>query len=183
MDSRRKVLQKIGLGTAAASLVVAGAQSLEAMSGSTAPRGAAPGAAGAVAGADPAAGAGPWWLLAPLGRGAHLGGGWFLAHLGPVEKGAAVLTLQHQDGAVASVHLCHHVGSPRGLASTELIDMILMDGGQGEKPTDERLGRVLMGLAQVVRGNELRGDGDLAMLAQMQPHAERVLAHGPESLS
>ena len=69
MDSRRKVLQKIGLGTAAASLVVAGASSLEAMSGAAVAAGAA---AGVAPGTDPAAGAGPWWLLAPLARGAHL---------------------------------------------------------------------------------------------------------------
>ncbi len=185
MDSRRKVLEKIGLTTAAAGLVVGGGHALRKKQASAA---AGTATDGDLAAAEPRpaageAGDGPWWLLAPLTRGDHLGQGWFVAHLGAVERGASVLTLQHKQGQVARVHLCHHQGNPKGLAHTELLDMILMDGGQGDKPTDESLGRVLMGLARVVKVNELDAKGDLRDLARMQPHAERVNAYGPETLT
>ncbi|MCK6502842.1 hypothetical protein L6R53_05495 [Myxococcota bacterium] len=182
MDSRRKVLQQIGLGTAVATVVVG-----TAAVGSSLPP--APGGAEASdagrssAPPSPQAGAGPWWLLAPLTRGSHVGAGWFVAHLGAVERGASVLTLQHRDGAVGRVHLCHRRGSPRGVAHTELLDLVLMDGGQGDKPTDESLGRVVMGLAAHIRSNELSSQGDLGELARMEPHDERLLAYGPESLT
>ncbi len=175
MDTRRKLLQKIGLGAAVAGLGVGGSRALRAEGRAA--------AGGATAARDPAAGDGPWWLLSPLSRGDHLGHGWFVAHLGPVRRGAAVLTLQHRDGDLARVHLCNHDGAPRGLAHTELLDLVLMDGGAGDKPTDESLGRVLMGLAAVMRDNELADDGRLRQLADMQPHAERVDTYGPESLT
>lgn len=183
MDTRRKLLKKIGLGTAAAGLVI-GARRLPRDAGEVDLAAAAPGDQAGTARVDPAvAGDGPWWLLEPLQRGAHLGQGWFLAHLGGVQRGASVLTLQHQDGRVARVHVCNHAGSPRGLAHTALLDLVLMDGGQGDQRTPEDLGRVLLGLAQVIRGNELRGDADLRQLATLESHAERVDAYGPESLT
>lgn len=180
MDSRRKVLQQIGLGTAVATVVV-GAASV----GTGRPAPSAAGAPSAAPGGPPGpqAGAGPWWLLSPLARGSHLGGGWFVAHLGAVERGASVLTLQHRDGAVGCVHLCHRQGSPRGVAHTELLDLVLMDGGQGDKPTDESLGRVVMGLAAHIRANELSSSGDLRELARMEPHDERLQTYGPETLT
>lgn len=180
MESRRKVLQQIGLGTAAVTIAAGSAAAAHKASRVAAP---GVGSQASAAAQPPEAGAGPWWLLAPLGRGAHLGEGWFLAHLGAVERGASVLTLQHRDGAIGRVHLCHHQGAPKGLAHTELLDLVLMDGGRGDKPTDESLGRVLMGLAAQIRGNELSGQGDLAELARMQPHDERLLTYGPESLT
>lgn len=176
MDTRRKLLKKIGLGTAAAGLVMS-ARSATGEAGLTAA------ADGAVQPTAAEAGTGPWWLLAPLKRGDHLGQGWFVAHLGGVERGASVLTLQSREGELARVHLCQRTGSARGLAHTELLDLVLMDGGQGDRQTPENLGRVLLGLAEVIRGNELRMDGDIDQLAKLQPHAERVDAYGPESLT
>lgn len=182
MDTRRKVLKKIGLGTAAAGLVVSGRTVAQAAR-TDVPASEDPVTGDLAVETSAEAGSGPWWLLAPLKRGDHLGAGWFVAHLGAVERGASVLTLQSREGDVARVHLCQHDGAPRGLAHTELLDLILMDGGQGDKQTPETLGRVLMGLASVVRENELRLDGDLAQLGRMQPHGERVDAYGPETLT
>lgn len=84
---------------------------------------------------------------------------------------------------MARVHLCHHQGDPKGLAHSDLIDLVLMDGGRGDRATDESLGRVLMGLAAHIRDNELSADGDLGALARMQPHSDRVLDYGPENLT
>lgn len=183
MDTRRKVLGKIGLGAAATGLVVGVERRLRPAGTRPADGDGAASDPGRVAARDPAAGDGPWWLLAPLSRGDHLGEGWFLAHLGPVRRGASVLTLQHRDGEVARVHLCYHDGTPRGLAHTTVLDLVLMDGGAGDKPTDENLGRVLLGLARVIRANELADDDRLQQLAAMQPHAERVDTYGPETLT
>lgn len=179
MESRRKILKKIGITTAAAGLTVGAARKARAAE-STPAAAAADGAAGAP---EADLGKGPWWLVAPLQRGEHLGGGWFLAHLAPVKEGAAVLTLQHAEEGVARVHLCYLDGRPRGLAHTAMLDLILMDGGQGDKSTDERLGRVLMGLAKVIARNELHGKGDLRELSAMQSHDERVAVYGPEKLT
>lgn len=172
MNSRRTILKNIGVGTAVAALVTGAGAAVS--SGS---------AALTATGSRMPEGDGPWWLVAPLARGSHLGAGWFLAHLSPVERGASVMTLQHREGAVARVHLCHHQGDPKGLAHSALIDMVLMDGGKGDRSTDETLGRVLLGLAAHIRENELSVDGDLGALARMQPHSDRVLDYGPESLT
>lgn len=182
MDTRRKLLKKIGLGTAAAGLVVSGRKVVQARRQDL-PSEQDPAGGDLAVETSAEAGSGPWWLLAPLKRGDHLGAGWFVAHLGAVDRGASVLTLQSRDGDLARVHLCQRSGEPRGLAHTEFLDFILMDGGQGDKQTPETLGRVLMGLASVVADNELRVDGDLAQLGLLQPHGERVDAYGPETLT
>ena len=124
----------------------------------------------------------PWWLLSPLKEGSSVGKGWVLDSLGPIEQGAAILTLRHADGRFQNIHLCVHDGEPKGLAHTSLLDLVLMDGGQGDKPTDESLGRVLMGLAKRIEHNELAGVEDLTDLASLQTHAQRVERYGPENL-
>lgn len=167
MNSRRTILKNIGLGAAVATIAAGGTHALR-----------TPGAA-----SPSARGPGPWWLLHPLARGSHLGLGWVLAHLSAVERGAIVLTLQHREGGVARVHICQHDGRPKGLAHTELLDLVLMDGGRGDRPTDEGLGRVLLGLAAHLRENELAEGGDLSVLARLQRHEDRVLDHGPETLT
>lgn len=182
MDTRRKLLKKIGLGTAAAGLAVSGHKALRAGEPQQAQAAADPSPPPQVE-STAEAGSGPWWLLAPLKRGSHLGHGWHLAHLGAVQRGASVLTLQSREGQVARVHLCQHQGAPKGLAHTELLDMVLMDGGKGDLETPESLGRVLLGLAGVMRDNELKHQGDLAELGRMLSHDERVEAFGPESLT
>ncbi|NOY24626.1 MAG: hypothetical protein GXP62_02030 [Oligoflexia bacterium] len=182
MTSRRKVLQQLGLSVAATGLVI----STTAAGRAVAHRNAAGARAQPTGGSgdDPrVAGGGPWWLLAPLHRGSHLAAGWFVAHLSTVARGASVLSLQHRDGRVARVHLCFREGQPQGLAHTDFLDLVLMDGSQGVAPTDETLGRVVLGLAEHIKGNELSGSGDLAELGALQPHLQRVLDHGPESLS
>jgi hypothetical protein len=171
MDSRRNVLKKLLAGTAAVAAV--------------------PGTASAAIGAaaEPLRGAGmlpsgpaPWALLAPFGMGSPLKFGWYVAGLSSVERGAAVLTLAHSSGRRANVHLCAHNGAPRGVASTSMIDMVLMDGGSGSFRTDEKLGRVVLGLAEAVRRNEADPRGDLWPVAKMMTHEARVDAYGAQAL-
>ena len=48
----------------------------------------------------------PWWLLSPLTEGSAVGKGWVLDSLGPIEQGAAILTLRNEDGLYQNIHLC-----------------------------------------------------------------------------
>ena len=89
----------------------------------------------------------PWWLFSPLGRGTSLALGWYVHDLSAVVKGASVLTLRSSSGSEASIHLCAHNGSPRGIAYTELVDFVLMDGRNANARTDERLGRIVLASA------------------------------------
>jgi hypothetical protein len=181
MSSRRELLKNMGLGFGAAAALL----------GASAPAAAAATArssalkALAEGGSDPTP---PWWLFSPVRPGSSLGLGWRMGSLSPVERGAVVLEL-HRDGGdtegvrVARVHICAREGKARGLAHSELFDLVLMDGGQGEKPTDERLGRVLLGLADRVRKNELESNAELKDLGRLLPHGQRVALYGAETLT
>lgn len=165
MDSRRDVLKKLLVGTATAAAVPGTASAaFEAFDGSAVLR----------------EGAAPWGLLAPIGVGTPLHFGWYVSDLSKVERGAAVLTLAHSSGRKAKVHLCAHNGRPQGVAHTALVDVVLMDGGSGSFRTDEKLGRVVLGLAEHIKVNEAHGD--LSSVARMMTHQDRVEAFGPESL-
>ncbi|MBK9644792.1 MAG: hypothetical protein IPO67_06520 [Deltaproteobacteria bacterium] len=126
------------------------------------------------------AGEGPMWLLAPLKIGDEVGLGWRLAALTNNDRGAWVVELLRGD-QLGRVHVCFHSGEPKGVGHTELLDFILMDGGDGRKDTDEHLGRVIRHMANIVRQNELREGAD-AELARLLTHAERVERFGPETL-
>jgi len=124
----------------------------------------------------------PWWLLHPLQRGDSLPRGWRVGALSRVERGASVLELVRNETETVRVHLCFRVGEPKGLAYTQMFDLLLMDGGNGQQPTEEGLARVLKDIARRIATNELRSEGDLKPLARMMSHDERVEAYGPETL-
>ena len=86
-----------------------------------------------------------------------LGYGWQLISLSSVQNGAAVLKLRKVGLKVeeADVHICVYDGQPSGIAQTTLFDLLLMDGRNGNDPTPEQLGRVVLGIAQRIRRNEL----------------------------
>ncbi len=161
-NSRRQVLKGLAIGAAATAVPVR--------------------AATAATGPDHFSRAsGVWALVSPYGKGAHLGFGWFLGGLS-FDKGAAVLHLLTETGQRAHAALCYHRGQPRGMASTDYLDLVLMDGGQGDKRTDEELGRVLMRLAEVVRDNEGAVLNDRGLSGKLLTHAERLDRYGPEVL-
>ena len=121
----------------------------------------------------PVTGPAPWNLLSPLGAGASLALGWTLQDLSPISGGAAVMTLSKDDGAEVRVHMCRNTGDARGQAHTKRFDLIVMNGGDGRTKTEESLGRVVMGLADVIRANE-SGSAATRVVAQMQSHEERL---------
>ena len=127
-------------------------------------------------------GSAPWELIYPLSPGARLAGGWLVQSLSQVRKGASILTLQHPQHGEASIHVCAHDGQPQGVASTAMLDLVIMDGRDGDQPTNERLGRVIMDIASRIRKNETSDTADLRTLSRMMPHNARIDAYGPENL-
>lgn len=124
-------------------------------------------------------GGGPWWLFAPARPGQEIGLGWALARVFPAQDGAITVNLQHVDGRAARVDLSLRDGPARGPASTELVDFIVMDGGDGTTPMTEDLGRAVRRLAALVGDNEGQA---LDVLAAVDPHADRVRAF-PEAMA
>lgn len=156
MESRRIFLQTAVFGLAASRLGVAHA------------------APAAFSVAAPVAGGAPWWLFAPLQAGSPIGLGWRLARVFPAQDGAVTLNLLHDDGRVARVDVCLREAAARGPASTDLLDFIVMDGGDGQAALDESLGRAVRRLAAFAAENESPGAEHLAVL---QPHEDRLWRH------
>ncbi len=160
---RRDLLKGLAVGTAVGCLPVSLGRPAEA----------------AAAAVEP--GDGPWWLLAPLRPGQQLAFGWHLGLFESLDRGALILNLHNTDGRNARVHLCYHQGRPKGVGHTELLDLVLMDGGAGASPTEESVGRVVRHVAEIVRKIELR-EGAEEELARLMTHGERVETFGPETL-
>lgn len=173
MQSRRDVLKKLGVGVAGAAVVANTALSIKDAQAASLRAFAEGGSADA-----------PWPLLRPVGPGRSAGRGWTAKELSPVRDGAAILTLVHSGGQTARVHICARRGPATGVARTHLLDMILMDGGDGDKRTDEDLGRVLRTMAKRVAKNELSAidSTTLDSMARMLTHKERLALYGPEKL-
>ena len=176
MDSRRSALKKLLVGAAGAAAVpgAASAATRNAVTGQS--------IAGQASSFSLPDGPAPWWLIAPMSLGTSLGHGWYVQGLDAVKRGASVLTLRHVSGKSSRVHLCAHRGSPQGVAHSELVDLVLMDGGTGTQQTDEGLGRVVMGIGERIRRNELDPNGDIRSVAKMMLHGDRVDTFGAESL-
>ena len=173
MQSRRDLLKKLGTGVAGAAVMANAGLSIKDAQAASLRAFAARGSADA-----------PWPLLSPIAPGKSAGRGWTATDLTPVREGAAILTLTHRGGQTARVHICARHGAATGVARTHLLDLVLMDGGDGDKRTDEGLGRVLTTLAKRVEKNELSAiDGTtLDSMSRMLTHNERLALYGPEKL-
>ncbi len=159
-NTRRDVLKGLAVGAAGIAAVTA---AVPAEAGAPVPRDEA----------EPA-----WEILSPVRPGDHLGFGW---RAGPLRRGAGAWTLSllHAEHGEARVAICYRRGEARGLASTELLDLVLMDGAAGDRPTDEALGRVIIALSRILDRNE-RAVAEAS--AHLMTHAERVARFGPELL-
>src|SRR5262245_20315295 len=114
----------------------------------------------------------PWELMSPLTAGATLAHGWRLAELDAVRDGACVVTLQNGRGRARRVHLCRNTGRPQGLVYTRRVDLVVMNEGNGDLPTEESLAQAVAALAHVVAANE--GTVPNRLFTELLPHAERV---------
>lgn len=115
----------------------------------------------------------PWQLVQPLQAGSAVSQGWSLSELSGVVDGTCVVTLRNANGREHRVHVCRNDGSPQGLVYTRKFDLVVMNGGQGDLPTEEGLAQAVAELAHVVAANE--NDRQQApLLTALMPHAERV---------
>ena len=123
----------------------------------------------------------PWDLLRPLVAGAVVAHGWRLVDLSPVRDGSCVVTLQNERERSHRVHLCRNDGTPQGLVYTRRVDLVVMNGGQGDLPTEEGLAQAVAALAHVVAANEPTTPD--RVFADLLPHNERLqrfaAAEGP----
>ena len=124
----------------------------------------------------------PWWLLAPLNQGDSVGKGWRISGLRPIEKGATVLELVHNSGCTSQIHICAIEENPVGVIHTQFLDLVLMDGGQGNKPTDEDLGRVVMNVALKIQKQEAQLLNNSEVLELLEGHDFRMFQYGSENL-
>jgi hypothetical protein len=114
----------------------------------------------------------PWTLVAPYVAGDRIGD-WTLDDVGPVLDGAVVLSLSRETEA-GRAHLCARDGAPRGLASTDRFDLLLMNEGDGRTSSREDLARTL---AVLVARIERNTDAALAAhpeLASLMTHDQRL---------
>src|SRR5579862_45907 len=114
----------------------------------------------------------PWELLYPLTAGAVVTRGWRVAELSPVRHGACVVTLANARGRSYRVHICRNDGTPHGLIYTRRLDLVVMNGGRRDLPTEEGFAQAVARLAHVVAKNERRVAADV--FAELLPHAERM---------
>jgi hypothetical protein len=114
----------------------------------------------------------PWELVSPLATGSTVAHGWRLANLGPVRDGSCVVTLQNARGRSHRIHLCRNDGHPQGLVYTRRVDLLVMNEGHGDLPTEENLAQAVAELAHTVAANERRVPGRL--FTKLLPHAERL---------
>ena len=187
MLSRRELMGKGAVGAAATALVLGAAATTARASTAHRAMGMAPETPAVpvddlVAEASPAASAptevavssapAPWELVRPLAAGSALAYGWRLADLGPVRDGSCVVTLQNERGRARRVHLCRNDGAPQGIVYTRRTDLVVMNEGGGDLPTEERLAQAVAALAHVVAANE--GMMTNHVFNDLLPHAERV---------
>ena len=116
----------------------------------------------------------PWPLLDPFTEGTPLALGWTLDTLTPVREGASQMVLRHDEHGIARVSIRRNGGAPLGVAHTDELDFMLMNGGGGATQTDESIGRILIALSRALVDYQKDGP-DPEALAALQPHAEALL--------
>jgi hypothetical protein len=114
-----------------------------------------------------------WELLHPLALGSTLAHGWRVAGLTGALDGACVLTLQNERGRAHRVHLCRNDGQPQGLVHTEQFDLVVMNGGAGDLPTEEGLAQAVADVAHVLARNEA-DSRHAALVTALVSQSERV---------
>jgi len=113
----------------------------------------------------------PWELVHPLAIGSMVAHGWRVAALSGVADGSCVLTLENERGRSHRVHICRNDGNPQGLVYTDRFDLVAMNGGQGDLPTEESFALAVAEVAHVLAGNERR---HAEIATALLPQAERI---------
>jgi hypothetical protein len=118
-----------------------------------------------------------WWLLTPLRQGEDLGSGYTVQDVyGPLE--GAVIVVLARGTQFVRVHLCKNGGAPAGLAHTARFDLLVMNDGRGNAPTDEALGLAVMALGRVIAAREAADPSVAAFASDLSTHADRLARGG-----
>jgi hypothetical protein len=112
----------------------------------------------------------PWELLRPLKMGSHVARGWRVAGFTGLVDGVCVLTLQNGRGRTHRVHICRNDGTPQGFVYTKQLDLVVMNGGAGDLPTEEGFAHAVAKIAHVLASNEQTQ----RVVAELLPQQERV---------
>jgi len=108
----------------------------------------------------------PWSLLQPYTEGSEIADGWALDSLSPIRSGAATILLRHPTDGTARVSIRRHDGTPLGVAHTDNLDFLLMNGGSGSAPSE---GSVVHALTALTTTLGQRGPADAALVTRLQP--------------
>lgn len=119
----------------------------------------------------------PWELLEPLHTGSTVAHGWRVTDVSPVVDGSFVLTLENRRGRSHRVHVCRNGGRPAGLVYTKQLDLVVMNGGRGDLPTEEGLAQAVAEVAHVMAANE-RKYRRAPMVTALLPQSERLKKFG-----
>jgi hypothetical protein len=96
------------------------------------------------------------WIVAGI-AGQGLTGGYRVANVSPIRDGAVTLALEHTDGSAAQVQIFRRSPLSRGLATTNFLDLRLMNDAAGAETTHEGLGVAVLTLAAHLRRVEAQG--------------------------
>jgi hypothetical protein len=114
----------------------------------------------------------PWQIMAPLAAGSVVAADWRIVDLTAVADGSCTLTLGNRNDRTHRVHLCRNGGEPRGLVYTEQFDLVVMNGGRGDLPTEEGFGLAVASVAHAIAANEASG-GAAEVASALMTHTER----------
>jgi len=168
MKSRRDVLKTMALGIGLA--VPAGMAAKQVISSNqSTPTTDSPESKLAVARAETPA---PWELFSPIERGQEIAHGWSIAGLSGSVAGAYNMRLANADGRATNVHICLKDEFSSGVAQSEMLDLVIMNGGESNRDSEEDLALVLNSLAETISANEMLLSAD--SFSALMSHEDRV---------
>lgn len=115
----------------------------------------------------------PWQLLHPLQAGAVVAHEWRISDLTGARDGSLVMTLTNERGRSHRVHICRNDGQPHGVVHTRRFDLLVMNGGQGDLPTEESFAQAVARVGQVLSANEMNREPE-EVASALLPHNERL---------
>lgn len=120
----------------------------------------------------------PWALLAPFGEGTRLPLGWSIDSLSPIRDGTATLVFANAEHGAARIAIRRNGGAPMGVAHTDALDFMLLNGGSGGTRTEESVGRVLIAFVGALASQPAPADA-ARLLAALRPHGELRAPEAP----
>lgn len=100
----------------------------------------------------------------PLSVGDTLAGGWKIGALESDHAGGLVVQLVAPDGGTLRALMTRHDVTGTAMASTSKVDVVLLNAGDGQKPTPDDHVAIVRSLAQRIDGNEAALPGSKSLL-------------------